>query len=74
MNNIFNDIRRAVFEYEISTGLTPTRIYLGINEYAEIKSNFENFDWNKNDDNIEFLLGYKIYKVIDNNHHIRVCN
>lgn len=71
---LITEIKNAISEYEMNTGMKPMRCYLGANEYSALRQ--ESPEYCKyaleNQAGFEFL-GLRVFKVMDYNKHIRVC-
>ena len=80
MSTIIKDIALCAEEYEMSTGIKPTRLYLGRREMLALgKLIYKNsYQENKGVTAREGkarpeVLGYQIYEVNDDGPHMRAC-
>ena len=78
MKNIFDEITACAFEYEMSTGMKPTRIYIGRQEMLELcKWAYENFSKDNGCTSARevqqrpVVYGLNVYEVNDDGPHMR---
>ena len=80
MEKIIDVIARCVFEYEISTGVKPTRLYLGRQEMRELWKWAYNNGYQNNPGTAALkgnerpeVMGIPAYEVKDKGPHMRCC-
>lgn len=73
---IMDEIRRCAYEYEISTGFKPTRVYLGHSEMLGLGKWTDGAGYKSEQatgkDKWE-VMGMKVYEVNDDRPHVRCC-
>ena len=70
---ILDEIRRCAFEYEMNTGIKPSRVYLGRGEMLALGKWAYEAGYKSEPTSRQKVLGLTAYEVDDDEPHMRCC-